>query len=236
MHVPIRSKVVVITGGSRGIGLAAAQRLGREGARLALIARDESTLQAAKERVAAEGAEVRTYPLDLRSESDLSAAASRVLSDFGKVDALVNNAAVGVYGKFLDLTMDDWRSQVEINVLGLVAVTRAFLPAMLERAQGHILNVASVQGLRTSPSSSAYSATKFAVMGITDSLAQEMQGHGIRVSVLCPGGVATDFAGFPASDKEDWLTPDDVAIVIQQMLETGGRAVLRQSLLLPFPD
>ena len=236
MHDPIRAKVVVITGGSRGIGLAAALRLGRDGARIALIARDEKTLLSAKSAVAAEGAEVRAYPLDLRSEGDLSAAAAQVLTDFGQVDALVNNAAVGVYGKFLDLTMDDWKAQVDINVLGLVATTRAFLPAMLKRKQGHILNVASAQGLRTSPSSSAYSATKFAVMGITDSLAQEMQDHGIRVSVLCPGGVATDFAGFPASAKEDWLTPDDVAVAIQQMLETGGRAVLRQNLLLPFPD
>ncbi len=157
-----------------------------------------------------------------------------MLQDFGQVDALVNNAAVGKYGSFLDLELEDWRTQFEVNVLGLVAITRALLPAMLSRREGHILNVSSVQGITATATSAAYSATKFALMGLSQSLALDLGPQGIKVSVLCPGSVETDFDGFPGRLKPNALRPEDVALAIRDMLESGGRAHMSQVVLTPF--
>ena len=234
MRVSLDGQVVVITGASRGIGRATALGLGRAHSRLALLGRDEVALSEIEGEMRALGAEVRRYAGDLRDHARSAAIAEQVRRDFGPVDGLVNNAAVGRYGAFLELGLDDWRRMLEVNVLGLVAITQAFLPDMLARGQGHILNVSSVQGVHATATSSAYSATKFALMGLSESLAQDVGPRGIRVSVLCPGSVETDFDGFPGQLKPSAMLPEEVADAIRDMLETGGRAHISQVTLLPF--
>ncbi len=234
MRVALEDQVIVITGASRGIGRATALELAKGHARLALLGRDEAALTQAGRAAEALGAEVRCYGGDLRDHARSAAIAQEVQTAFGQVDALVNNAAVGKYGSFLDLGLEDWRQMLEVNVLGLVAVTRAFLPAMLARGSGHILNVSSVQGLRATATSSAYSATKFALMGLSQSLAQDVGARGIRVSVLCPGSVETDFDGFPGYLKPGAMLPEEVAEAIRDMLESAGRVHMSEVVLLPF--
>ncbi len=234
MRVSLDGQVVVITGASRGIGRATALELGRAHARVAILGRDEAALAELEGEVRALGAEVRRYAGDLRDHARSAEIAEQVRRDLGPVDALVDNAAVGRYGAFLELGVEDWRQMLEVNVLGLVAITQAFLPDMLARGRGHILNVSSVQGVRATATSSAYSATKFALMGLSESLAQEVGPQGIRVSVLCPGSVETDFDGFPGRLKPSAMLPEEVADAIRDMLETGGRAHVSQVMLLPF--
>ncbi len=234
MRRELSDQVVVITGASRGIGRAAALELASGGGRIALLGRDEAALRDAAREAARRGADARWYLGDLRDHPRTAEIAERLLQDFGEVDALVNNAAVGKYGSFLDLELDDWRTQFDVNILGLVAITRALLPAMLARRQGHILNVSSVQGLAATATSAAYSATKFALMGMSQSMALELGPRGIKVSVLCPGSVETDFDGFPGRLKANPLSAEDVALAIRDILESGGRAHMSQVVLVPF--
>jgi 3-oxoacyl-[acyl-carrier protein] reductase len=234
VQVPIRNQVVVITGATRGIGRATAIELARAGARLALLGRDEAALAEVGREVRELGADVACYAGDLRDHGRSAEIASETLERFHEVDALVNNAAVGKYGTFLELGDEDWHEMFDVNVLGLVAVTQAFLPGMLARGKGHVLNVSSVQGMEATSTSSAYSATKFALMGLSQSLAREMGPQGIRVSVLCPGSVETDFDGFPGYLKPQAMLPEEVAEAILDMLESAGRAHMAQVTLMPF--
>jgi 3-oxoacyl-[acyl-carrier protein] reductase len=233
LRVSLRDQVIVITGASRGIGRATALEIAEDGPRLALLGRDEEALGNVVQQAARLGAEVRGYAGDLRDHARTSQIADQLLQDFGRVDVLVNNAAVGKYGSFLDLQIEDWRRQFDVNILGLVAITRAILPAMLARRSGHILNVSSVQGITATATSAAYSATKFALMGISQSMALDLGPKGIRVSVICPGSVETDFDGFPGHLKSNPLKPHDVALAIRGMLESGGRAHMSQVVLVP---
>jgi len=234
MYLSLKDRVVVVSGASRGIGRASALELARAGARLALLARDQDALGAVREAAQGLGAEARVYPSDLRRPEEVERAAAALLADFGRVDALVNNAAVGRYGGFLDLSREDFAEMLDVNVLGVVALTQALLPAMLARGEGHVLMVASVQGLAATATSAAYSASKFALVGLTRSLALDVGPQGVRVTLLCPGSVATDFDGFPGRMKPLALTAEDVAQTIREMLETGGRAHLSEAVLVPF--
>lgn len=234
MHLPLQGRVLLVTGASRGIGRALALECAPAGARLALTGRDEAALQAAVAEATSLGAEARGYLLDVRGHGRVAETVEQVLADFGQIDALVNNAAVGKYASFLDLTLGDWEDMLAANLVGLVAVTRAVLPSMLSAKQGHIVNVSSIQGLRATATSSAYSATKFALQGLTQSLQLEFRRQGISITALCPGSVDTDFDGFPGSLKENPLTPQDVAVAIRSILETAGRAYVMESVLMPL--
>lgn len=234
MFVALGGRVVVITGASRGIRRACALELARAGARLALCGRDQGALTDTARQARALGADVEDYCFDVRDHGAAYAVAAAVQKRFGAVDALVNNAAIGNYGSFLDLSLADWEAMTAVNIVGVAAVTRAFLPSLLERPDRHVVNIASIQGLQATATSSAYSATKFALLGLTQSLQLEFRKQGLRVSALCPGSVDTNFDGFPGTLKESPLTPDDVALAIRDVLETGGRAYVMQSVLMPL--
>lgn len=147
MYLSLKGRTILVTGASRGIGHAVALECASAGARLALTGRDMGALQETLEQARALGAEAKGYLLDVCEYGKVATTVGKVLDDFGRVDALVNNAAVGKYGGFLDLSIDDWKTMLATNIIGLVAVIQAVLPAMLGRGQGHIVNVSSVQGL-----------------------------------------------------------------------------------------
>lgn len=234
MYVSIENRVVLITGASRGIGRATAVEMARAGAQLALVGRDSKALDDVVQEVSELGARAQGYVLDLRDYVGCQSMVDSVIQKFGTIDILVNNAAVGKYAGFLDLRMEDWERMLDTNVLGLVAVTQAVLPHMIVGRRGDIINISSIQGRTTTSTSSAYSATKFAVMAVTQSLQQEMRQYGIRITALCPGSVETDFDGFPGHQKVNPLTPQDVALAVRDISETGGRAYITEMGLMPL--
>jgi len=233
MYRSLTDRITIITGATRGIGRATAQEFAREKARLVLVARDCEALDAVVDETRLLGAESHPYALDVRDFEAVHRFGEWVLDTFGRVDILVNNAAIGKYGGFLDLTMEDWSAMVSTNLLGLVAVTRAIVPMMVQQRSGHIVNISSIQGKTATATSSAYSATKFGVMAITQSLQHEMRHYGIRVTALCPGSVETDFDGFPGREKIHPLTPEDVAVAIREVAETDGKAYVMETVLMP---
>lgn len=187
-----KNKVVLVTGASSGIGEAIALAFAREGSRLVLTARDRARLDAVAQRCRDAGAEVAVHPAEVTDEVQVQALAEAVHERHPAVDVLINNAGVVMAGLAWEVPVADWRRLHEVNVMGVVQGIRAFVPRMIARRQGgHVVNMASVAGLAAAGGMSTYAATKFAVVGISQSLRAELQPFGIGVSAVCPGYVQT---------------------------------------------
>ncbi len=209
-------RVAVITGASRGIGRAIALALAGRGADVVLAARDRERLAKVAQEVEALGRKALVVPGDLRREEAVEALRQETLRTFGTVDIVVNNAGVGKYGPLLDFTPADYDWIMDTNMRTSFLVTRAFLPTLLAKGSGDLIFVASVAGLKGLPNEAVYCASKFAQVGFAQALDHEVREKGIRVSVIAPGGVKTEFAfgtGRTPGDPrlEAFLRPEEVA-------------------------
>ncbi|WP_159887385.1 SDR family NAD(P)-dependent oxidoreductase [Paenibacillus puerhi] len=185
-----RDKVVVITGASSGIGALMAQRLAEQGAVPVLVARSETRLAEVSERVAGPHG---TFVLDVQSTEQVDAVMSRILEEYGRIDILINNAGYGVFSRFADAPLREFEDMMDVNYMGTVRCIKAVLPHMLNRGTGHIVNIASMAGKIGSAKSSGYSATKHAVLGLTNCLRPELVGTGVYVTAINPGPIDTPF-------------------------------------------
>ncbi|PRO66052.1 3-ketoacyl-ACP reductase [Alkalicoccus urumqiensis] len=236
----LQGKNVLITGGGRGIGLAAARELAKEGCRIGLTARSERQLNEAAEELRADGVEVIPYAADLRSEEEAHAAVREIEEGFGSIDILINNAGVGTKGEFLDIPPSEWQKVWDTNVMGIVHVTQAVLPGMKARGHGDIINISSMSGLKGTPGSSAYSASKFAVIGMSESLMQEVRRDNIRVMVLTPSLVETEMTR-PGGERnpEKFTQAEDLAEYMTSLLKLEQRTFIKTSAIWatnPFED
>jgi len=199
----LNGKVAMVTGAGRGIGKAIALRFAEEGARLVLCARSAGQLDAVADTVRALGRSCHSGTLDVADEAQVALFVHAALQSFGRIDILVNNAGVSNPKPFLETSDADWDEAIGVNFKGVVFCTRAVLPGMLHRGNGRIINIASAAAVRGLPGSPAYTASKFAVVGLTQSLADEVMEKGVRVNVLCPGPVKTEL--FDSSPLKDFL-------------------------------
>lgn len=181
---------VLITGCSSGIGAAAVRRFAEQGWNVAATMRTPSPA-----RFAQDAGCIETFALDVTERRSVEEAVARAVERFGRIDVLINNAGYGLFGPFENASPESIDRQFRTNVEGVFAVTRAVLPHMRERASGVIINVASLTGLVAMPLYSLYAASKYAVVGFSESLSHELAPLGIRVKVIAPGSVATDFSG-----------------------------------------
>ncbi len=235
----LMDQVMVVTGSSEGIGREMVKLFAREGARVVAVARRAEALQALAEEVGAE--RVLAAPGDVTRFEDMQQVAARALERWGRIDALVNNAGVAKYVNLVDMKPEEFQWQMDVNLTGVFNATKAVLPHLLERTAaegrrpgGQILNISSVLGTVGMPRGTAYCATKWGLMGFTESLRMEVQKDGIRVMVLCPGLVQTDFAGRPATDKSAGLRPESVAEQALHMLAAPPDALPGTLILRPF--
>lgn len=182
-------RTVFVTGAAGGIGREIALAFAREGSVLLLA--DIADLTETSAEVRSLGAECRTYALDVSDREQVERVTGDVVAEFDGLDVLVNNAGVFVWADFADTTLDDWEWIVGVNLWGPVYTLRAFLPGMIERRSGHIVNIASGGGMATLPCLSAYSATKFALVGLGETLQHEVERHNIVVTTICPGSTRT---------------------------------------------
>jgi 3-oxoacyl-[acyl-carrier protein] reductase len=213
--------IAVITGASRGIGRAIALRLA-PAYDIVGVARSEAELDRLAGEIAGAGGTCHTIALDLTDADAVSAA-------LGDVDAqvLVNNAGIGVIKPFLELSREEWRAMVDLNFNALYDVTRAVLPAMVRRQSGHIVVMGSISGRSAFVGATCYAATKAAVTAFTESLMLELRDHGIKVSVVTPGGVATNFSG--SGGDQSWkLRAEDVADAVANVIETPANVLVHR--------
>jgi short-subunit dehydrogenase len=223
--VELRGRSVLLTGASGGIGRAAALRLARSGARLTLVSRSEGPLRALASEVEGGGGEALAVPADVRSAEDCAKAVTEAVRRFGGLDALVNNAGVGYLRAIDEATEAEIEEMVELNLLGVIRMTRAALSNLLARPGSALVNVASYAGKVGAPNYSYYGATKFAVVGLTEGWRRELRARGVRVTLLLPAAVETPFldrAGrsraLGAGPAGTLLRPDDVARGIERAL------------------
>lgn len=198
----LTGQVVLITGASSGIGWAAALEMSRFQPRLALAARRVDKLQELTEAIEPSGVEVLTVPCDVSDTEQCRKAVSAVIARWGRLDILINNAGISTTSSFHRQDLSEIESVMRTNYLGAAAMIHAALPHMLKRKRGHILNVASIAGIVGVPYLAAYGASKFALVGLTESLRREYYGTGVTFTALCPGTVDTPMAREALEDKK----------------------------------
>jgi len=190
----LRGRVTVITGGSRGLGLAMARRFGRRGAKLALLARDADELERARAELVKGGLEAQTFTCDVRDPASIADALRRVEGAFGPVDVLVNNAGTIEVGPLESMTEADYEDAMRTHFWGPYHATSFVVPGMRERGHGRIVNISSIGGVLGVPHLAPYSASKFALRGWSESIAAELRKDGVRVTTVCPGLMRTGSA------------------------------------------
>jgi 3-oxoacyl-[acyl-carrier protein] reductase len=228
----LKNKNALITGAGKGIGKAIALALAKEGVNVILLARTQDEI----DNVAAKARSLRVKALaitaDVADINSVNTAVEKALSEFKTIDILINNAGIAAFGKFLELEPADWERIIQVNLMGTYYVTRAVLPNMIERQTGDIINISSTAGLSGNALTSAYSASKFAVLGLTDSLMQEVRKHNIRVTALTPSTVATNMAkelNLTDGNPEKVMQAEDMAELIIAQLKLNRRVFIKNS-------
>lgn len=228
----LKGKVALVTGAGKGIGKAIAIALAKEGANIGLVARTEKSLQEVAAEIKALGVNAAYATADIGNRTEVEAAVSEIEKSLGAIDILINNAGTATFGKFLELEPEVWENQVKINVFGVYYATRAVLPSMIERKTGDIINISSTAGRSGSAVTSAYSASKFAVFGLSESLMQEVRKHNIRVTAMAPSTIVTDLANSAnliTGDPERVMHPEDFAELIVAQLKLNRRIFVKES-------
>ena len=208
----LKGKVVLITGAARGMGKLHAHAFAREGSRVVLTDIDEAELAKTASEIQEMGYDVYSYIHDISSREGCFKLAEKVEDEVGSVDVLINNAAVATNETVLDTSESAYRRITEVNYLGQVWMLQAFVPQMVKRGSGHVVNICSMAGKVAVPNLGPYCATKFALIGITDSLRQELKGSGVDCTIVNPGYIATGmFEGTTVPFITRWQDPQKVA-------------------------
>ena len=230
----LQGKIALVTGAGKGIGKAIAIALANEGVQVGLLARTEKDLQDVANTISAAGGTAAIATADVGNIDSVNAAVKSLEAQLGNIDILINNAGTGKFAKFMDLEPADWENQVKVNLFGVYYVTRAVLPQMLERNTGDIVNISSTAGLKASVGTSAYSASKFGVMGLSESLMLEVRKYNIRVTALNASTVVTELAKSAdlINNNEDKLIhPEDFAELIIAQLKLNRRVFVKEASL-----
>ncbi|MFN8632784.1 MAG: SDR family oxidoreductase [Chloroflexota bacterium] len=233
----LAGKVVMITGGSRGVGLATARRIAAMGASVSLVARDRALLDEAVLMLSGGGARAIATPADVSDAEQMEAAVAQTERELGGLDVLVNNAGIGRYGPVAGQPVAEWRQVIETNVLGVFCATRAVLPAIRRRGGGHIIAISSGAARTGYPNMSAYCTSKAALEGFMRALAAEVADEPIRCATVIPGSILTDFGIRTREDRiqsgQKFLEPEDVADAIAFLLAQPARAWVQELTVWP---
>jgi 3-oxoacyl-[acyl-carrier protein] reductase len=234
MSNELAGQVAVVTGGGRGIGAAIAQRLAAMGATTVIAGRHLDPLRKTADAISAHGGRCEPLACDVSDLGSVEAFAARVLETFNAVDILVNNAGIGGFGGPLHkLPPQQWDAILNTNLRGVYYCARAFAPAMIERKAGHIINISSIASKNALPSGAAYAASKWGLNGLSYSVAEELRGHGIRVSVVCPGSTETELSPHAGKDPKKMLQPGDVAHVVAMLVTQSAQSFASEIVLRP---
>ena len=196
----LNGNVALVTGGSRGIGRAIAHRLATLGASVAICGRDRAALEDSSNSLQEAGARVFSHVADVAYADQVSELIRKTESALGPIQILVNNAGIGLFGPAHEKSEADWNRVLNSNLKSVFLVSRAVIPSMIRRGAGDIINISSLAGKNTFAGGGIYCASKWGLMGLSGCMMEDLRAHGIRVSVICPGSVATEFSGSKPMD------------------------------------
>jgi len=224
----LQNKIALITGASRGIGQNISYSLAEKGVHVIITARTESQLLEVKKNINSKGGKATAIPADLSKKEDILNLFDEVNKRFGKLEILINNAGIGLFGKLVDFPIEDFDKIMNVNLRAVYLCCQQALKIMIPARNGHIINISSVVGVKGYPNQTAYTASKHAVMGLTKSLAAEIQEYGICVSVILPGGVDTEFArqARPDLDRSILIPPSDISNTVLYLLGLSDTAMV----------
>lgn len=223
----IAGKVALVTGGTRGIGLAIAESLVRQGALVAFTARNPDRLTNVEKSLNVFGpGKAKGFPCDVRSYEEVKSLINGITSEFGGLDILINNAGIGIFSPVELMSPDDFDAVLMTNLFGVFYCCHEAIPIMKQRGGGYIINISSLAGANPHPQMAAYNASKFGLNGFSEALMQEVRHDGIKVSYIMPGSVNTEFGGDRPSPEKSWqLQPEDIARVVIDLLQHDERSL-----------
>jgi NADP-dependent 3-hydroxy acid dehydrogenase YdfG len=230
---PLKGKTALVTGASRGIGLAIAARLGALGASVAICARDETRLRTAAAQISGAGATALDIPADVTDSASIAALIRTTEESLGAIEILVNNAGVGYFGSIQDADERTWGSVLDTNLKAVFLLCRAVAPGMIARRAGQVINIASLAGKNAFAGGAIYCASKWGLLGFTQCLAEDLRPHGIRVAAICPGTVATEFSAHAGKDPGKMLQADDIAHAVEALVTQAPQSFISEILLRP---
>lgn len=227
----LANKTALITGAGKGIGKALAFALAKEGTHLGLIARTQSDLEALKAELDGQyDVKVAIAAADVGLQAEVDHAVASIQEQLGPIHIVINNAGIASFGTLADMPVQEWERIIQVNLMGTYYVTRAVLPGLIAQNEGSIINISSTAGERGFATGSAYNASKFAVMGLTEALMQEVRKHNIRVTALTPSTVNTELAvnaGLKIGDEDRMMQPEDVAELALAALKLPQRVFVK---------
>lgn len=230
----LHGKVAVVTGGGRGIGAAIAKRLAEMGAAVALCGRSREPLLDTARSITASGGRAITVECDVTAYASVEKASAQIAKELGKPTILVNNAGVGAFSQPLhQMDTKEWDAVLNTNLRGVFYCIKAFAPAMIDAGGGHIINISSLAGKNALPKGAAYAASKWGLNGLSYSVAEELRGNNIRVSVVCPGSVDTELSPHEGKNKSKMLQPDDIAHAVAMLVTQASQSFVSELLIRP---
>jgi 3-oxoacyl-[acyl-carrier protein] reductase len=226
--------VALVTGGSRGIGRAIAHRLALLGASVSICGRDRAALELSARELAKTGVSVHSQIADVTKAADVADLVAKTETKLGPVTTLVNNAGIGLFGPAHEKTEADWDRVLSANLKSAFLVSRAVVPSMIRRGSGDIINISSMAGRNAFAGGGLYCASKWGLQGLSACMAEDLRDFGIRVSVVAPGSVATEFSGRGPKDPSKALIPEDVAHAVAMVVTQGPQSFLSEIQLRPL--
>jgi NADP-dependent 3-hydroxy acid dehydrogenase YdfG len=227
--------VALVTGASRGIGKAIASKLAQLGAAVSICARNAEALEQAAADLSATGAKIRYQAVDVTDARQVKTLVEVTEKELGPVTVLVNNAGIGSpgFGPIHEKSEDDWQRVLDTNLKSVFLVSKAVVSSMIARRRGEIIHISSLAGKNTFAGGGIYCASKWGLQGLAGCMAEDLRGFGIRVTVVCPGSVATEFSGRTLKDPSKVLTPEDVAYAVSMIVLQGPQSFISEVQLRP---
>lgn len=234
----LQGKVAVVTGASAGMGAAIAEKLASAGATLVLAARRKDRLDVLAKRLIQDGTDTLAIALDVSQYCQVKSLVDAAIEKFGRIDVMVNNAGYGLLKPFIDSSIEEIDSQIDVNLKGVCYGCHAVLPHMLKQGGGHIINIGSIASMRHFPNFGVYTAAKFGVLGVTRAVYEEVRQKGIRMNVICPAAVNTEFldvAGLenPPWKAEEMIQAEDIAELVYTCITLPSRIQVESIVLWP---